>query len=97
MPTAERAIDAGTFRAESHVGDIGVEFRERRLGLAQSQEQVASSCHLSRGRYRLIERGKATNLTVLELDRIAAFSAWTRSSGCIPVACRFVTRVNPAV
>ena len=72
MPTAERAIDAGTFRAESHVGDIGVEFRERRLGLAQSQEQVASSCHLSRGRYRLIERGKATNLTVLELDRIAA-------------------------
>lgn len=72
MPTSERAIDAGTRRAERHVGDVGLEFRERRLILGQSQEHVASSCRLSRGRYRLIERGQATNLTILELDRIGA-------------------------
>ena len=72
MSTSERAIDAGTRRAERHIGDIGDEFRERRLMLAQSQEHVAKSCHLSRGRYRLIEKGRATNLTILELDRVSS-------------------------
>ena len=72
VPSSERAIDAGTRRAERHAGDIGEEFRERRLILGQSQDHVASSCHLSRGRYRLIERGRAANLTILELDRLAA-------------------------
>jgi transcriptional regulator with XRE-family HTH domain len=72
VPTSERAIDAGTRRAERQVGEIGAELRDRRLSLAQSQEVVATNAHLSRGRFRLIELGQATNLTVLELNRIAA-------------------------
>ncbi len=40
--------------------------------LAKSQELVASTCRLSRGRYRRIETGRAPNLTIMELDRIAA-------------------------
>lgn len=72
MPTSERAIDAGTRRAERHVGEIGEEFRERRVLLGLSQEHVAASSHLSRGRYRLIEKGRVTNVTILELDRVGA-------------------------
>jgi transcriptional regulator with XRE-family HTH domain len=72
VPTSLRAIDAGTRRAERQVGEIGDELRERRLALGQSQEHVAGASHLSRGRYRLIELGRATNLTIVELNRIAA-------------------------
>jgi transcriptional regulator with XRE-family HTH domain len=72
MPTAERAIDLGSRRAERHAAELGDEIRERRLMLGESQELVASTCRLSRGRYRRIETGRATNVTIMELDRIAA-------------------------
>jgi transcriptional regulator with XRE-family HTH domain len=67
-----RAIDRGTHLAHRHAREIGEEFLERRLMLGQSQEHVAASCKLSRGRYGLIERGDVTSTTILELDRIAA-------------------------
>jgi transcriptional regulator with XRE-family HTH domain len=72
VPTSERAIDAGTRRAERHVVDLGAELLEQRRTLGLSQEHAASSSRLSRGRYRLIERGRAVNLTILELDRVAS-------------------------
>ena len=72
MPTAQRAIDQGTRLAERHAAAAADEIRERRLMLGQSQELVARSCRMSRGRFARIERGRATNLTILELDRIAA-------------------------
>jgi transcriptional regulator with XRE-family HTH domain len=72
VTTTDRAIDRGTRRAKRHAGEIGDEIRERRLAIGLSQTHVADSCHLSRGRYRLIELGQAVSLTILELDRIAA-------------------------
>jgi transcriptional regulator with XRE-family HTH domain len=72
MPTATRALDRGTHLARRHAKEVGEEFLERRLMLGQSQEHVAASCHLSRGRYGLIERGQSTSVSILEIDRIAA-------------------------
>jgi transcriptional regulator with XRE-family HTH domain len=72
MPTAMRALDRGSRLARRHANEVGSEFLERRLMLGQSQGHVAASCQLSRGRYGLIERGRATSLTIMELDRIAA-------------------------
>jgi transcriptional regulator with XRE-family HTH domain len=72
MPTATRALDRGTQLALRHAREVGEEFLERRLILGQSQEHVAASCRVSRGRYGQIERGQVTSTTILELDRIAA-------------------------
>jgi transcriptional regulator with XRE-family HTH domain len=72
MPAAERALDRAARLAERLAHETGDEIRETRLMLGQSQEHVASSCHLSRGRYRRIELGRATNLSLVELHRISA-------------------------
>jgi transcriptional regulator with XRE-family HTH domain len=72
VTTSDPAIDRGTRRAKRHAGEIGDEIRERRLASGLSQTNLAETCRLSRGRYRLIELGQAVSLTILELDRIAA-------------------------
>jgi transcriptional regulator with XRE-family HTH domain len=72
MPAAERALDRAAWLAERVARETGDEIRETRLTLGHSQEHVASSCHLSRGRYRRIELGGAMNLTLVELHRISA-------------------------
>ena len=72
MPSADRAIDRGTARARRHAAEIGDEFRERRHELGLSQERAAAAVRLSRYRYGRIERGEATNATLLEFHRVAA-------------------------
>jgi len=51
--------------------DLASEFRQARLALGQSQAHVATTARMSRGRYAQIERGRAANLTLVELDRVA--------------------------
>jgi transcriptional regulator with XRE-family HTH domain len=71
MPTASRAFDRGTQRANRDLGETGEAFRERRLELGVSQDHVAAASRLSRVRYSQIERGVTSTLTILEFDRIA--------------------------
>jgi transcriptional regulator with XRE-family HTH domain len=71
MPTATRAVDEGTRLADRPARESGTEFRERRLELDLTQEQVAHSCRISRVHYAKLERGYS-GMTILELDRIAA-------------------------
>lgn len=72
MPSATRAFDRGTRLAGRHVHEIAEEFRERRLELGASQDHVADACQMSRVHYGRIENGRTTQLTILELDRIAS-------------------------
>lgn len=72
MPSAIRAIDRGARLADRQRREVGEEFRERRLQLDLSQEQVALACQLSRVHYGQVENGRVAKLTVLEVNRIAA-------------------------
>lgn len=72
MPTATRTIDRGTRLAARQGREIGDEFREYRLQLDLSQEQVAAASHMSRVHYGRIENGLVPKLTLLEINRIAA-------------------------
>jgi transcriptional regulator with XRE-family HTH domain len=71
MPAATRLVDLGTRLAVRHAHEVGDEFRERRLTLGATQQDVADACRMSRVRYGKIESGTWTNVTLLELDRIA--------------------------
>ena len=72
MAAVDRAIARAGRTAQRHVRDVGEEFRERRVSLALSQARAAEAAKMSRTRYGLIERGLSTQLTVHELNRIAA-------------------------
>jgi transcriptional regulator with XRE-family HTH domain len=72
MAAVDRAIARGTRIAERQVREVGEEFRERRVSLSLSQARAAEAAKMSRTRYGLIERGLSTQLTVHELNRIAA-------------------------
>jgi transcriptional regulator with XRE-family HTH domain len=72
MPAATRLLDQGSRLAARHAHDVGDEFRERRLSLGTTQADIAAVCRMSRARYGKIESGHFTNITLLELDRIAA-------------------------
>jgi transcriptional regulator with XRE-family HTH domain len=51
---------------------IGAEFRQARLALGASQQQIGAAVHVSRNRISRVELGKATDLTVDHLVRHAA-------------------------
>ena len=72
MPAGTRALDRATRLAERQRRDVGEEFRERRLQLQKSQEQVAAACRMSRVHYGQIENGRIPKLTILEINRLAA-------------------------
>jgi len=72
VPTAQRAIDLGTRIADRQRREIGEEFRERRLQLDKSQDEVAKACRISRVHYGHVENGRVPKLTLLEVNHIAA-------------------------
>jgi Helix-turn-helix. len=72
MPAANRAFDQGTRLAARHAQEVADEFRERRLTLGSTQAHVAAACRMSRVHYGKIESGRSTDITILELDRIAS-------------------------
>ena len=72
MTSATRAFVRGTYRGERDLLEIGSEFRERRLSLGTSRDDIARASRLARSRYCRIEAGKIGTLTVLELNQIAS-------------------------
>ena len=71
MPSATRASDVARRRTQRQLGDAGAELLERRLSLNQSQAHVAHASGISRKHLGRIERGRAPNLTIDELNRVA--------------------------
>jgi len=84
MPSASRALDRAARLADRQRRDAGEEFRERRLQIDQSQEQVAAASHMSRVHYGQIENGRAPKLTLDEINRIAAVLGLTPSLRLYP-------------
>lgn len=84
MPSATRALYRAARIAERQRHEVGEEFRERRLQLDQSQDQVAAACHMSRVHYGQIENGRIPKLTILEVNRIAAVIGLTPSLRVYP-------------
>lgn len=72
MPSADRAFDRGTRLAKRQAGELGEEFRERRLQLGESQKHVATACRMSRAHYGRIEKGIVEHFTLLEVNHISA-------------------------
>lgn len=84
MPSASRAFDRGTRLADRQRHEVGEEFRERRVRLNQSQEQVAEACHVSRVHYGQVENGRVPKLSIVEVNRIAAVLGLTPSLRLYP-------------
>ena len=65
MATAERLTAIGARRATRFLLHLGDEYRDRRLSLGLSQQQVADSVGMSRSVYSRIENGKMGHLSIL--------------------------------
>jgi transcriptional regulator with XRE-family HTH domain len=72
MGASTRALDRAAWLTAKALRDAGDEFRERRLALALSQAHVAMACGMARDHYGRIEHGRARNLSIAQLHRIAA-------------------------
>ena len=84
MPSVVRALASAADRFDRQARDIGQEFRERRVTLNLSQEHVGNAARLHRNRYGRIERGGCPNVTVAELNRVAAVLGLTASVRVYP-------------
>jgi transcriptional regulator with XRE-family HTH domain len=71
MPAVTRAQAEANRRTTRQLGEVGEEFRERRLALNLSQHHVSVAARMSRRHYGRIERGLGRSLTLDELNRIA--------------------------
>jgi transcriptional regulator with XRE-family HTH domain len=79
-----RAFDTGTRLAARQGREIGEEFRERRLQLNQSQEEVARACQMSRVHYGQVENGRVEKLTLVDIHHVAAALGLTPSIRVYP-------------
>lgn len=52
--------------------NLGDEFRDKRVAIGMSQQQVAAAAGISRLSYLRIERGRMQNLRIVTASRIAA-------------------------
>ena len=84
MPSATRAFDRGGRIADRQRRELGDEFRERRLQINLSQQQVADACHMSRVHYGQVENGSVAKLTIVEVNVIAAVLGLTTSVRLFP-------------
>ena len=84
MTAATRAVDRAARLTTRTLFELGDEFRERRLALAQSQAHVARACQISRPYYGRIENGVARSLTVAEAHRIATVLGLSASIRVFP-------------
>jgi transcriptional regulator with XRE-family HTH domain len=71
MPAIDRRLDRGARRGLRSVQILGEEFRDQRLALGLSQQDVADAAHIHRSRLSRIENGRVRNLSVVEASRIA--------------------------
>jgi len=58
-------------RTHRQIAEVAGEFLERRLTTNLSQEQIATTCGISRKHYGQIERGSLPTLTIAEMNHIA--------------------------
>lgn len=72
MPTVERLVGIGVRRAGRALVDLGEEFRNKRVAIGLSQQQVARSAGISRLSYLRIERGSMNNLRIVTASKVAA-------------------------
>lgn len=72
MPTVVRRVDDGTRRAERLARNLSEEFRHKRIAAGLTQEDVARSALMSRASYQRFERGTKTDLSLVDLSRLAA-------------------------
>jgi len=72
MATVERRVDEGTRRAERLARSLSEEFRHKRVAVGLTQGEVARSALISRATYQRFERGTKTDLSLIDLSRLAA-------------------------
>jgi transcriptional regulator with XRE-family HTH domain len=67
-----RAVDEGERRGRQLLSETGREIRDARLAHGLSQSQVARAAGLGQSRLSLIERGRASSVSLLALARLHA-------------------------
>jgi transcriptional regulator with XRE-family HTH domain len=72
VTSTERLYDVGTRRADRWRRELGEEFRNARLRLDLSQQEVADAARTDRADYSRIERGKLDRLSLETACRIGA-------------------------
>ncbi len=72
MPSSERLRDRGTKNGYRRLREMGDEFRNRRIELNLSQQQVADAAGLDRADYSRAERALLRRLSVVTAARIAS-------------------------
>lgn len=72
MRPSERAFDRGSRHGERLLQTVADELQGQRLASGLSQEQVATTAHLSRSTLSRIETGKRHATSVVEISQVAA-------------------------
>jgi transcriptional regulator with XRE-family HTH domain len=72
MPSVERLSSRATRRAARTLTTIGDEFRDKRVAIGLSQQQVANAAGISRLSYLRVEHGKLQTLSITRANRIAS-------------------------
>jgi len=72
MPAVERLVGIGSRRADRALASLAEEFRDKRVEIGLSQQQVALAAGISRLSYLRIERGSMSNLQIVTASRVAA-------------------------
>jgi transcriptional regulator with XRE-family HTH domain len=72
MPTRERPVDRGTFRGRRIMAERGLELRTARIDRGLTLAEVARATAMSASKVSRIERGMASQLTVIDMARLHA-------------------------
>ncbi|HET7026609.1 MAG TPA: helix-turn-helix transcriptional regulator [Candidatus Limnocylindrales bacterium] len=72
MPTRERLVDRGRVDARAITAEIAREVKLARLGHSLAQADVARAAGISQSTWSRIERGQASNLTILRASSLLA-------------------------